>query len=399
MPDSAAAVTVSLTCDTGVVTPASASASEASPAVFTVTGFTPDPNCTATESPVPTGYTSTGTCNAALVAAGQCTITNTLRSATVTVNKDFVPDDSADVTVSLVCTSGSVANDDTTASEADPANFTVTGFNLGATCTATEGVPAGYTADESSCLSLAIAHSGNASCTIINTFGELNLQGNDTEMSTATSPTGVIDTHEGVTDYFTATSPIVSANNDADWELVLVLKDKPDAATPATITVWWQNGGGCSGGSVAGQIFATASVTVPIAVDKVGHSFTVTKVAGTVSHTFVSGDLLCMSLEDTGTTNDQQIHAHANVASTSGTTGVSRLIGPFVQDSQLDPPTSVAAATGASAGTIDLNWTVTGDAYADGYRVLRSTAAGGPYVQIAEVTPQSATSYQDTSAD
>ena len=149
-------------------------------------------------------------------------------------------------------------------------------------------------------------------------------------MSTATSPTGTIDTNDGATDYFTATSPIVSANNDSDWTLVLVLEDKPDAAAPATITVWWQNGGACNGGAVAGQIFATASVTVPIAVDKAGVSLTITKVAGTVSHTFVSGDLLCMSLENTGTGGSQDIHSYANTASTSGTTGVSRLIGFFV---------------------------------------------------------------------
>ncbi len=150
-------------------------------------------------------------------------------------------------------------------------------------------------------------------------------------MSTATSPTGNIDTKDGATDYFTATSPVTSASNDTDWTLVLVLRDKPNVAAPATITVWWQNGGACSTGSVPGQIFATGSVTVPIAVDKLGVTLTVPKVAGTVSHTFVSGDRLCMSLENNGTVNDQDIHAYANTASTSGTSGVSRLMGSFTQ--------------------------------------------------------------------
>ena len=75
-------VSVSLSCTSGAATPASANASEATPASFTVTGYTGDPTCTATETPVPTGYTGSGspagTCQAALVAGGTCTITNQL---------------------------------------------------------------------------------------------------------------------------------------------------------------------------------------------------------------------------------------------------------------------------------------------------------------------------------
>ncbi|MCH8051900.1 MAG: hypothetical protein IIC86_07775, partial [Chloroflexi bacterium] len=109
-------VSVTLSCASGTVTgPNPKNSSELNPAVFEVTGFSGDPNCTATESPIPAGYTSSGTCNAALVATGQCTITNTLRIGTVTVNKDFIPDSTADVTVGLVCTSGTITNDDTTA--------------------------------------------------------------------------------------------------------------------------------------------------------------------------------------------------------------------------------------------------------------------------------------------
>ena len=82
IPNSAASVSVSLNCTSGSVSPASASASEGTPATFTVTGFTGNPNCTATESPVPPGYTSSGSCSATLT-AGSCTITNTLESASV----------------------------------------------------------------------------------------------------------------------------------------------------------------------------------------------------------------------------------------------------------------------------------------------------------------------------
>jgi hypothetical protein len=76
VPDSDASVNVSLGCTSGQVSPASASASEASPAVFTVTGYLGDPTCTAAEIPIPTGYDSSGNCGASL-SAGECTITNT----------------------------------------------------------------------------------------------------------------------------------------------------------------------------------------------------------------------------------------------------------------------------------------------------------------------------------
>jgi len=52
------------------------------------------------------------------------------------------------------------------ASEGSPAVFEVTGAMLGATCTATETVPLGYTADQSNCVGVAL----DGSCTIINTL-------------------------------------------------------------------------------------------------------------------------------------------------------------------------------------------------------------------------------------
>ncbi len=96
-----------------------------------------------------------------------CILTST---AAFTVNKDFSDNNTANVTVGLVCTSGTVVNDDTAASEADPANFTVNGFTVGATCTATETVPTGYTANQTACAGVAITPSGTPSCTIINTL-------------------------------------------------------------------------------------------------------------------------------------------------------------------------------------------------------------------------------------
>jgi hypothetical protein len=143
IPNSGASVSVSLGCTSGQVSPASGSASEGSPAVFTVTGYEGNPSCTAAESPIPVGYDSSGTCAASL-SAGECTITNTLRSAEFDVRKDFIPGSADSVSVSLTCTSGTVVTTPLQASEAAPAVFTIEGFLEGATCTATEVVPAGY---------------------------------------------------------------------------------------------------------------------------------------------------------------------------------------------------------------------------------------------------------------
>ncbi len=82
------------------------------------------------------------------------------------VNKVFVPSDPGSVTVAVTCTDGGVATaSDSSGSQADDANFTVTGNTLGSdpTCTATEtGVPAGYTINTCS------AHLSVGACTITN---------------------------------------------------------------------------------------------------------------------------------------------------------------------------------------------------------------------------------------
>ena len=61
----------------------------------------------------------------------------------------------------------------------------------------------------------------------------------------------------------------------------------------------------------------------------------------------------------------------------------------------LNPPTGLAAAA-ALLLRVNLTWTATTDPRATGYQVLRGTANGGPYSQVATVTPRTATSYQDT---
>ncbi|MBI4317937.1 MAG: hypothetical protein HY675_05560 [Chloroflexi bacterium] len=58
----------------------------------------------------------------------------------------------------------------------------------------------------------------------------------------------------------------------------------------------------------------------------------------------------------------------------------------------MNPPTGLSATGG---GYITLNWTATLDTYATGHRLLRGSSTGGPYSQIAEVTPRTTVTYND----
>jgi len=66
--------------------------------------------------------------------------------------------------VTLSCTSGTVTTPHLEVAEGTPAVFTVMGATPGTTCTATETVPEGYTANQANCASVAL----NGYCTITN---------------------------------------------------------------------------------------------------------------------------------------------------------------------------------------------------------------------------------------
>jgi hypothetical protein len=157
----------------------------------------------------------------------------------------------------------------------------------------------------------------------------LNLQKNGTTMSTATSPTGNLDIKDGESKTFTATG-IKAVSDASDWTLYLVLRDKPDVVTPVTVTIWWQNANQCTI-PVTGQIFAIGTVSVPVAQDGLGVSLIVPGSGSATSRLFAASDKLCLSLANLGSGGSADVHLHANVASTSGTAGYTRLQGPFVQ--------------------------------------------------------------------
>ena len=165
--DSTSGVSVSLSCSSGTVTNNPQQASEASPAVFGISGASNGTTCTATET-VPSGYTANQTdCQDGDPLNGSCTIVNNkvVSSHSFTVYKDFSDNNSSSVSVSLNCSSGSVTNNPQNASEASPAVFNISGASNGATCTATETVPSGYTANQTDCQD---GDPLNGSCTIVN---------------------------------------------------------------------------------------------------------------------------------------------------------------------------------------------------------------------------------------
>ena len=165
------AVTITLTCVSGVISPLTAEASPGSPgspAVFNVSGYTDDPTCTATESGVPAGYNGSGappgTCQAALVAVGSCTITNTLKKAEFTVHKEYRDGNTTAVTITLTCVSGVISPLTAEASPGSPAVFNVSGYTDDPECAATESdVPPDYSG--SGCESVLLSA---GSCTITN---------------------------------------------------------------------------------------------------------------------------------------------------------------------------------------------------------------------------------------
>ena len=59
----------------------------------------------------------------------------------------------------------------------------------------------------------------------------------------------------------------------------------------------------------------------------------------------------------------------------------------------LDPPTNLDVTGPLLVKT--LTWTATVDSRATGYIVLRSTVSGGPYTQVATLTPRTTTTYVD----
>ena len=120
---------------------------------------------------MPSGYTRNQTdCQNGDPFNGSCTIVNTLNpvSGTFTVYKDFSDNNTASVSISLSCSSGTVSTNPKSAREGAPAVFSISGATPGTTCTATEpSVPSGYTRNQTDCQN---GDPLNGSCTIVNTL-------------------------------------------------------------------------------------------------------------------------------------------------------------------------------------------------------------------------------------
>lgn len=63
----------------------------------------------------------------------------------------------------------------------------------------------------------------------------------------------------------------------------------------------------------------------------------------------------------------------------------------------IQPPAGLSATPGCQGPTpkVDLGWTASISAFADGYDVLRGVTPGGPYTPLAHVAGASTTTYRD----
>lgn len=70
-----------------------------------------------------------------------------------------------------------------------------------------------------------------------------------------------------------------------------------------------------------------------------------------------------------------------------------------ISSNQLAPPTNPSTSAGlctpAVTDRIVVHWTATSSAWADGYEILRSRTAGGPYTLVGTVSGAASNSYTD----
>src|SRR5438445_3382177 len=89
---------------------------------------------------------------------------------TLQVSKVYSDANTAAVTVTLTCSSGSATGSPASVAPGSPHTFTVTGLSSGSTCSALETpVPSGYF--QSGCFGVSLSAGGAQSCTITNTVG------------------------------------------------------------------------------------------------------------------------------------------------------------------------------------------------------------------------------------
>src|SRR5262249_18839482 len=176
--DSAAPIEIAVSCDSGAVAKTPLPASTGSPARFSISGFTSGAICLAAENQTPSGYSADATnCRRVTITNGgssSCKISETQNSATLTVNINFTDGNPAQVYVTLACPDGGTVSSASPsggssqlASSSSPAEFTISGFPTGATCSASEDkVSSRYTQDESDCQKVPLT--SKKECTMVN---------------------------------------------------------------------------------------------------------------------------------------------------------------------------------------------------------------------------------------
>jgi len=169
-------VDVTLTCDSGVVTPPTSTSGLS--ASMTVTGFADGAICSVTEA-VPAGFAPSysADCNVSGVVSGSvysCDITNATATARFQVTKDFSDGSTDDVLVTLTCNTGLPLEQSLTIAGGDDFGviFVVTDYIDGTmSCSVTEATNTpGYDPDTTGCVwNDVVTSEGPFSCVINNT--------------------------------------------------------------------------------------------------------------------------------------------------------------------------------------------------------------------------------------
>jgi subtilisin-like proprotein convertase family protein len=148
----------------------------------------------------------------------------TVSRATFRVTKDFSDDNPGEVTVSLDCNTGLVLDQDKLISEGEYVEFVVTDFTDGQlSCTVTEDVPAGYSAEYFSrgtsntegCEFEEVGFGDAYRCNVVNTPEPVSLTVNKTWLY----PGSEVDTDEGYDLHFYCDAEIEGgySNSPTDW--------------------------------------------------------------------------------------------------------------------------------------------------------------------------------------
>lgn len=151
-------------------------------------------------------------------------------------------------------------------------------------------------------------------------------------MSSTAAAVGQVDVNHNQTQLYSNTNTVTAASGESGWTLTLVLRDKPDVASPMNVSVWSEQNACTAPGSVPpAQQYASGAVTVPAKgfIQLSGVSISVPG-TGAVARSLANGEKLCLRLNPNGASGNNDVHFSTDTAALLDLIGSeSQLQGPF----------------------------------------------------------------------